>query len=1298
MSANKKSSLVLLGLFLAVAFVLGVFAIMDASTANASPGEFPPPTTKFVPSIIISPRELEAALHVGEQVTQTLWITNTGDTELSFSIYEITRSMRTTASIIQPAALPVIDPELQSQVKAQGSSSVIILLREKPDFSATSLIPDKVARRQYVYSRLLETASHSQRLFNQLVSQGTNPKRLLIANAIAATLNTSQLAGLATNPQVRQITNNRQVTLTPTNPSTLISPPLPVSPPLQPATVEWNIAKIRADDAWSTFGVTGEGAVVGIVDTGVQYDHPALVNSYRGNLGGGNFDHNYNWYDFVNHQPVPYDPTGHGTMGAGIISGDDGAGNQIGVAPGANWIAVIACDNNGCTDVDLLAALEWMLAPTDLNNQYPDPAKAPDVVLGMWGGGGCNPFYEPSLQALRAANILPVFSPGANGPSCSSMGSPADLAETLTAGATDQSDVIASFSSRGPVLCSPGLIKPDMVAPGVNIRSSFNNHGYQVWSGTSLSAAHAAGVAALVISADSSLGADEAANILTSTALCIDNNQCGGGSCPEPNYVYGHGRIDAYRAVYAALGNPPTIDLPWLSEAPISATLQAGEGMPINITFDSTGLQPSTYKGALGILSNDPIQPFTTVSVTMSVTQQPGPMIVIDPISFSVSLPMDGVHTDTLTISNAGSDILTYSLHEITGSMQLLSAPIVLNVPNVIPPGAPAQVDAEVPSQLLFLNKSRLIIYLHGQPDFSAAYQITDRATRGKYVYGQLLAQANQSNDLYTWLLTQGTNPRRLLSANAIAASIDKVQLKTVLSFPQVRRVGINASVQVMPADPGLVESWLNLPSLPGTLEWNIAKIGADQVWSTFGIRGQGAVVGVVDTGVMLTHPALNAQYRGNLGDGNYENNYNWYDLINGQTLPYDDNGHGTFGMGIAVGYDGGDNQIGVAPGAQWVAVKALDAGGGTSLEQLQAALDWMLAPTDLNGANPDPSKAPQVVLNMWRWMDCGNSFDQNLVALRAANILPVFAPGSEGPGCGLVAYPAANPNALSAGSTDINDVVSGFSARGPSCYDGGIKPDVVAPGVEVRSSTIDGSYQVWSGTSFSTAHLAGAAALLFSAKPDLTVDQLEQTLFDTAVCYDESSYCGGETCPGPNNTYGHGRIDVYGAVVAVMGQPFDLPWLDEIPTSGSLNPGESSSIAIMFNAAGLQPGTYTGGIAVESNDPLAPLTILPVTLTVTAPCQPIVDLTAVFTPLNPAVGEVVTFTASASGTFPIIFTWDFLDGSPSTGPVVTHVFETPGSHFVGLLAENACDLKTVDLAVPVEAVLQRVLLPLVGR
>jgi hypothetical protein len=113
--------------------------------------------------------------------------------------------------------------------------------------------------------------------------------------------------------------------------------------------------------------------------------------------------------------------------------------------------------------------------------------------------------------------------------------------------------------------------------------------------------------------------------VLYSTALCLDDPTCGGGPCPEPNNVFGHGRIDAFQAVSMALGNPPQVDLPWMSEAPISGIITVSESIAIQVTFYAAGLSGGEYTGFLGILSSDPTTPFTSVPVTLNVIILVGP-------------------------------------------------------------------------------------------------------------------------------------------------------------------------------------------------------------------------------------------------------------------------------------------------------------------------------------------------------------------------------------------------------------------------------------------------------------------------------------------------------------------------------------------------------------------------------------------------------------------------------------------------------------------------------------------------
>ncbi len=313
----------------------------------------------------------------------------------------------------------------------------------------------------------------------------------------------------------------------------------------------YGITTINADDVWAD-GILGSGVVVGNVDTGVDYTHEALVEQYRGNLGGV-FDHDYSWWDPTGIcGDVPCDNAEHGTHTMGTMVGGDGPGPftpDIGVAPGARWIAAKGCESFDCSETALLSSGEFMLAPTDLNGDDPDPSKRPDIVNNSWGGGPGDPFYAEVVQAWRAAGMIPVFSAGNSGPECDSGGSPGDFLESFSVGATDENDQIADFSSRGP--STYGKVNPDVSAPGVDVVSSVPGDGYDAFSGTSMAAPHTAGTLALVLSAELALlgDVDGSTDAVRSTALDIADDSCGGDEDGDPNNVYGDGRIDAQAAV-----------------------------------------------------------------------------------------------------------------------------------------------------------------------------------------------------------------------------------------------------------------------------------------------------------------------------------------------------------------------------------------------------------------------------------------------------------------------------------------------------------------------------------------------------------------------------------------------------------------------------------------------------------------------------------------------------------------------------------------------------------------------------
>ncbi|WP_090870001.1 S8 family peptidase [Oceanobacillus limi] len=319
---------------------------------------------------------------------------------------------------------------------------------------------------------------------------------------------------------------------------------------------EWNVERVGAPDVWS-MGFDGTGTVVANIDTGVEWDHPALMEKYAGyDAATGEVDHTYSFFDPVNGETVPYDNDGHGTHTMGtMVGGEDDGSNQIGVAPGAKWIAVQAFTDDGAYDADLLAAAEWILAPGG------DASKAPDVVNNSWGGGpGLDEWYRDAVIAWRAADIFPAFAAGnttlfnPGGPG--SVAAPSNYPESFAVGATDSSDNLAEFSLEGP---SPyDEVKPDISAPGVAVRSSVPGGGYSSYNGTSMATPAVAGVVALLRDINGNLSVDDLEEILMEHA---DAEAGTNGTYPDsPNNGFGHGIVDAFTAASAIADGLGTIE------------------------------------------------------------------------------------------------------------------------------------------------------------------------------------------------------------------------------------------------------------------------------------------------------------------------------------------------------------------------------------------------------------------------------------------------------------------------------------------------------------------------------------------------------------------------------------------------------------------------------------------------------------------------------------------------------------------------------------------------------------------
>ncbi len=453
-------------------------------------------------------------------------------------------------SVAAPKAKPLdkVERRVLDQTAAKGAATFFVVLRDKADLSQAKQIRKHGERTAYVYKKLNDFAGRSQaRLRGLLKAANVDYKPFWIANTVRVTAGPKLLEKIAALPEVERVVAERRFQ---------IPKPAPGRDQARIQTIEWNIDRIRAPEVWSTFGDRGDGIVVANIDTGVQFDHPALVRQYRGNLGGGVFDHNYNWFDpsQVCGSPslVPCDNVFHGTHTMGTMVGDDGdpGTNQVGVAPHARWSAAKGCEDFGCSDFALLASGQWVIAPTDLAGQNPRPDLAPHIVNNSWGTDfGGDPFYQATVDAWNAAGIFPAFSNGNNGFGvCGTVGAPGSYVNSYGAGAFDINNNIADFSSLGPSPFASEL-KPNVSAPGVNVRSSVPGGGYESFSGTSMASPHVAATVALMWSAAPSLVGDIATTrqLLDDSAVDTEDLSCGGTA--DDNNVWGEGRLDAFVAV-----------------------------------------------------------------------------------------------------------------------------------------------------------------------------------------------------------------------------------------------------------------------------------------------------------------------------------------------------------------------------------------------------------------------------------------------------------------------------------------------------------------------------------------------------------------------------------------------------------------------------------------------------------------------------------------------------------------------------------------------------------------------------
>ena len=467
----------------------------------------------------------------------------------------------------QQAAQSKIAPWVIDNTANGSVAEFLVVLADQADLSGAAALRTKEEKGRFVYETLYNKAKATQGpILAWLQERKIEHRAYYIVNMIWVKADLSIAMALAARADVARVEGNPQI-------RNVLDPPVAETPAQtnEITAVELGINYTRAPQVWA-MGFTGQGIVVAGADTGIRWTHNVLKGKYRG-WDGTTANHDYNWHDSIHsgggvcgaNSPVPCDDNGHGSHTIGTVVGDDGAGNQVGMAPGARWIGCRNMNQGNGTPATYIECFEFFLAPYPVGGTpaQGDPTKAPHVTNNSWGcppSEGCSAnTLQAAVEAQRAAGIMTVVSAGNSGPSCSTVSDPPAIYDAVySVGALNNgTDTIAGFSSRGPVVIDGSLrLKPDIAAPGTSVRSAWRTSDttYNTIQGTSMAGPHVAGAVALLWSAVPSLRGliDQTEAVLNSSAVHINSASCdaGGGT---PNNVFGNGRLDIKAAVDSQL-------------------------------------------------------------------------------------------------------------------------------------------------------------------------------------------------------------------------------------------------------------------------------------------------------------------------------------------------------------------------------------------------------------------------------------------------------------------------------------------------------------------------------------------------------------------------------------------------------------------------------------------------------------------------------------------------------------------------------------------------------------------------
>jgi len=356
--------------------------------------------------------------------------------------------------------------------------------------------PDVYPRKIVVFQEWFVNEASQRALLKNFGAVVNKPLRLI--NGMAVYLPKQAEEALIHRHEISRIDDDLVISAS-DKPIMELGKPKPSQPPQE---IPWGINRIEADLVWNI--TTGLGVKVAVVDTGIDLDHPDLINNIKGNV------------NCINPRKSGDDDNGHGTHVAGIVAAANNQIGVIGVGPEISLYAVKVLDKNGNGWLsDLIEGLEWCI-----NNKM-------DIVNMSLGSSSDNQSFHDAIRKVYEAGIIQVAAAGNNGLTDGSIDYPAKYPETIAVSAVGQNSdgslYPANFSSYGPEI--------DLTAPGVNIKSTYINGNYKTFDGTSMATPHVSGVAALTLSVKGWMSPDELKTYLKNRAenLGLDPYKQGAG-------------------------------------------------------------------------------------------------------------------------------------------------------------------------------------------------------------------------------------------------------------------------------------------------------------------------------------------------------------------------------------------------------------------------------------------------------------------------------------------------------------------------------------------------------------------------------------------------------------------------------------------------------------------------------------------------------------------------------------------------------------------------------------------------